>query len=87
MVKFIKHLAFSPFHNPDILDRSCKCLGSRIAEQMYHGVDNGNSTLVTGQYDDDDDWNVDPACDMSTDRLTLEIRETVPTSPVESTGE
>lgn len=87
MVKFIKPIAFSSFTNSDILDRPCKCLGSRIADQMYHGVDNGNSTLVSGQYDDDDDWTVDPACDMSTDRMTLEIRETVPVSPGDTPGE
>lgn len=80
MVRFLKSIACSPVHNPDILDTPCVNLGTRIAEQMYHGVDNGNSTLVTGQYDDDDDWDVDPACDMTTDRLTLEIRETIPVS-------
>lgn len=79
MVKFIKKLNASLVENKDILDRPCRCLGSRIKDQMYAGVDNANSTLVTGQYDDDDSWDVDPACDMSTDRMTMEIREVVPT--------
>lgn len=64
----------------DVLDRPCRCLGSRIADQMYSGVDSQNSTLITGQYDDDDNWDVDPACDMRTDRFDVELSEQLPTT-------
>lgn len=68
------------FPEENILERPCRCLGSRIADQMYNGVDQSNSTLLTGQYDDDDSWDVDPACDMKTDRFDLDIKEHVPVS-------
>lgn len=42
-------------------------LGSLITDQMYHGVSAENSTLLSGQYDDEDNFDVDPACDFSTD--------------------
>ena len=80
MRRFIKTISVSTVDNPDIIDRPCVNLGTRIKNQMYAGVDNSNSTLVSGQYDDDDNWDVDPACDMSTDRMTMDVREVVPTT-------
>ena len=80
MNRKIKRITASFTENKDILDRPCVCLGTRIREQMYSGVDSSNSTLVTGQYDDDDCWDVDPACDMSTDRMSMDVREVVPTT-------
>ena len=79
MLRRLKPISATSFSDPDVLDVPCRCLGSRIKDQMYNGVDNSNSTLLTGQYDDDDSWDIDPACDMSTDRMTLEVREVVPT--------
>lgn len=46
-----------------------RCLGSLLAEQMYHGVNPSQSTLLSGEYDAEESWDVDPACDMSTDRF------------------
>lgn len=40
---------------------------------MYNGVDPNNSTLVHGEYDDEDSWDVDPAVDMSADRFELNV--------------
>lgn len=48
-------------------------LGSLINNQRYAGVSSGNSTLITGQYDDEDSFDVDPACDMSTDRFEVNV--------------
>lgn len=44
-------------------------LGSQISEQMYHGVNTSQSTLLSGEYDDEDNFDVDPACDFNTDRF------------------
>ena len=44
-------------------------LGSQIAEQMYNGVNTSQSTLLSGEYDDEDSFDVDPACDFNTDRF------------------
>lgn len=84
MRRFIKPISVSVVDNPDIIDKPCVNLGTRIKNQMYAGVDNSNSTLVSGQYDDDDSWDVDPACDMRTDRFTYEVKNPVPVveSPV-----
>lgn len=60
-----------PLH--DVVESPCINLGSSIRDQMYHGIDSGNSTLISGEYDDDDNWDVDPACDMSTDRFELNV--------------
>lgn len=75
--------------NDEIL-QPCECLGTRIANQMYNGVDQGNSTLFSGQYDDPDCWDVDPACDMSTDRMDMTFSDRIPDndpSPSTSTVE
>lgn len=48
-------------------------LGTLINNQRYAGVSSGNSTLITGQYDDEDSFDVDPACDMSTDRFEVNV--------------
>lgn len=66
----------------DVILRPCTNLGTRIADQMYHGVDSSNSTLITGAYDDEDNFDVDPACDMRTDRFDL--KEPVLVSPGDS---
>lgn len=83
-MSFLKRISASPIHNPDIVETPCKCLGTRISESMYHGVEPGSSTLVSCAFDDDDSWDVDPACDMSTDRFDLDVKTPVPvsTSPV-----
>lgn len=64
----------------DIVNTPCRCLGSRIRDQMYHGIDSSNSTLLSGEFDDDDSWDVDPACDMRTDRFTLDVKTPVPST-------
>lgn len=66
----------------DVIERPCRNLGSRIVDQMYHGVDSSNSTLISGAYDDEDNFDVDPACDMRTDRFDL--KEPVPVSAGDS---
>lgn len=48
-------------------------LGTLINNQRYAGVSSGNSTLITSQYDDEDSFDVDPACDMSTDRFDVNV--------------
>lgn len=73
-MKRIKKLSVRSVNpNADIIDQPCVNLGSSIRDQMYHGIDSGNSTLISGEYDDDDNWDVDPACDMSTDRFELNV--------------
>ena len=62
---------FSPA--PEQVLEPCVNLGTRIARQMYNGVDPNNSTLVHGEYDDEDSWDVDPAVDMSADRFELNV--------------
>lgn len=77
-----KPLISRPASNPseDINTKPCECLGTRIQQQMYFGVDSSVSTLLHGQFDDNDNWDVDPACDMSTDRFDLDLPERVPVS-------
>lgn len=70
MTKPIIPVKNHPF-NDSILKPVDRCLGSRIQHQMFHGVSSGNSTLLTGQYDDEDSFEVDPACDMQTDRFDI----------------
>ena len=70
MIKPVIPVVNHPF-NDSVLKPVTRCLGSRIQHQMYHGVSSGNSTLLTGQYDDEDSFDVDPACDMSTDRFEI----------------
>ncbi|MBO5801552.1 MAG: hypothetical protein J6R16_04695, partial [Alistipes sp.] len=65
-------------NDTEINTTPCECLGTRIQRQMYSGVDSSVSTLLHGQFDDDDSWDVDPACDMSTDRFDLDLKERVP---------
>ena len=87
MLRYKKCVSYSYSSNPDEVTTPCVCLGTRIAEQMYNGVDNSHSTLLTGEFDDDDNWDVDPACDMHTDRMDLSIRESIPSSLSSSTSE
>lgn len=64
----------------DVLDTPCVNLGTKIANQMYSGVDQSKSTLLTGQFDPDDSFEVDAACDFKTDRFGLSISEPVPSA-------
>lgn len=68
---------FSPNPSLEVVSYRPMCLGSLIREQMYHGVNPSQSTLVTGEYDAEESWDVDPACDMNTDRFGTVV-ETVP---------
>lgn len=78
MNKLIKRIVSSPFVNSDEVITPARCLGSRLRDQMFSGVSSENSTLLTGMYDDEDNWDVDPLCDMSSDRLDLSLVESVP---------
>lgn len=60
-------------NNPDVLNIPCENLGTLIANQMYYGTDSSNSTLLSGQFDPEDSFDVDPACDFSTDRFGLVV--------------
>lgn len=62
----------------DIIDMPCVNLGTKIANQMYSGVDQSKSTLLSGQYDSEDSFDVDPACDFKTDRFGFSISEPIP---------
>lgn len=66
------------YKDTDVLQRPCVNLGTRISLQIYSGVDSQNSTLITGEYDDPESWEVDPACDMSTDRFGVALSEPIP---------
>lgn len=83
MNKFIKPIVSSPFVDENEVTTQARCLGSRLRDQMFNGVSSDNSTLLTGNYDDEDDWDVDPLCDMSSDRMDLSLVEPVPTSSQE----
>lgn len=74
--KSMRVVGSQPFEKP-VVPVQTRCLGSLIAEQMYHGVNPSQSTLVTGEYDAEESWDVDPACDMNTDRFGTVV-ETVP---------
>lgn len=82
-----KRIFASSFPNTDVVETTCTCLGTRIRDQMYQGVSPDSSTLVSGQYDDEDNWDVDPACDMSTDRFELDLKERVPIATPTSSSE
>lgn len=62
-----------------VVEHQDRCLGSLIAEQMYRGVNSSQSTLLSGEYDAEESWDVDPACDMNTDRFGTVV-ESVPQS-------
>lgn len=63
----------------DVIEMPCVNLGTKIANQMYSGVDPTNSTLLHGMHDPEDSFDVDPACDFHTDRFGLTISDPVPT--------
>lgn len=69
-IKPFSTLAVNPNNNK--VSQPCTMrLGSKIANQMYGGVSPANSTLISGEYDEEDSFDVDPACDMKTDRFEL----------------
>lgn len=73
-MSFIK--SFTRFKSPssnEILSPVRGNLGSLISNQMYNGVSSNQSTLLTGEFDDEDSFDVDPACDMSTDRFDVNL--------------
>lgn len=72
-------VSIAPISCDDISDTTpCVNLGTSITNQMYNGVDNNNSSLLHGEFDDEDNWDVDPLCDMSSDRMELTPIERVP---------
>ena len=77
----IKRIYISSFESDAISESPCMNLGSKIFDQMYTGIDQSNSTLVSGEYDDDDNWDVDPACDMNTDRFDVRESPVVKSQP------
>lgn len=56
-------------------------LGSLIQDQMYHGVSSSNSTLLSGEFDDEDNFDVDPLCNMKTDRFDISSQPFVESAP------